>query len=213
MSDDIFDTRYEERNVEISDGFVELGEDINLFEKIQGLHNLRVGMGWELNAFDADAIDMDVSLFLLDKNDQTRQDGDFIFYNNMMALDGAIKLHGDSRHGAGEGDDELISVDLHGIPFDIIRIVVFLSIYQGKEKDQILAMARNVYVRLVDERTNHEILRFDVTPHLKEHKETGMIVGFIDREGPKWHFRPQAEFYDDGLMGYARSKGLIIIEQ
>jgi tellurium resistance protein TerD len=213
MPDDIFDTRYEEKEVEISDGFVVLGEDINLYEKIPGLHRLRIGMGWELNAFDAEAIDFDVSLFLLNKNDETREDGDFIFYNNMMGLDGAVKLHGDSRTGAGEGDDEIISVDLHGIPFDIIRIVIFLSIYQGKEKDQILGMARNVYVRLVDERTNHEILRFDVTPHLKEHKETGVVVGFIDREGPKWHFRPQIDFYDDGLMNYARSKGLVIIEQ
>lgn len=213
MSDDIFDTRYEDREIEIGDGFVRLGDDINLFEKAQGLHKLRIGMGWELNAFDADAIDMDVSLFLLDKNDQTRVDGDFIFYNNMMGLDGAVKLHGDSRTGAGEGDDEIISVDLHGVPFDIIRIVIFLSIYQGKEKDQILGMARNVYVRLVDERTDHEILRYDITAHLKEHKETGMAVGFIDREGPKWHFRPQAEFHDDGLISYARSKGLVIIEQ
>lgn len=213
MSDDIFDTRYEDKEIELNDGFVKLGDDINLFEKVPSLHRIRIGMGWELNAFDGDTLDLDVSLFMTDKNDQTREDGDFVFYNNMMALDGAVKLHGDSRTGAGEGDDEIISVDLHGVPFDIIRIVVFLSIYQGLENDQSLGMVRNVYMRLVDEQNNFELLRYDISNLVKERSETGMVVGYLDREGPKWHFRPQAEFHRDGLTTFARDKGLIIIDQ
>ena len=33
MSDDIFDTRFEDKDVEIDDGFVTLEDDINLLEK------------------------------------------------------------------------------------------------------------------------------------------------------------------------------------
>ncbi|MFN3700581.1 MAG: TerD family protein [Alphaproteobacteria bacterium] len=211
--DDMFNTRYEDKEVEIDDGFVFLGDDINLFEKIPHLHRLRVGMGWELNVFDGEAVDLDVSLFFLDRKDQTREDGDFVFYNAPMSFDGAVKLHGDSRTGAGEGDDEIISVDLHGIPFDIIRIAVFLSIYQGLEKDQSLGMVRNTYVRIVDEITNHEILRYSLNDAVKERPETGIVVGYLDREGPKWHFKPAAEYHMDGMASYARSKGLIIIDQ
>lgn len=213
MSDDIFDTRYEDKEIELDDGFVSLGDDINLFEKSPALHNVHIGMGWEINAFDGDTLDLDASLFLLDRNEQTRIDEDFIFYNNMMALDGAVKLHGDSRTGAGEGDDEVISVDLHGIPFDVLRIVIFLSIYQGGEKEQSLGMVRNVYLRLADESTGHELCRFDLSPIVKERPETGMVCGFIDREGPKWHFRPAAQYYMKGLEEYARQKGLTIIQQ
>lgn len=213
MSDDIFDTRFEDKEVELDDGFVSVGDDINLFEKDSSVHRLLLGMGWDLKAFDGDAIDLDMSLFLVDKTEQTRIDEDFIFYNNMMALDGAIKHHGDSRTGAGEGDDECISVDLHGIPFDVLRIIVFLSIYKGLEKDQSLGMVRNTYFRIMNEENAHELLRFDMSNILKEKPETGVIVGYLDREGPKWHFKPAAEFVHDGLKNYAKSKGLIIIDQ
>lgn len=210
---DIFDTRFEDKEVEIDDGFVHLGDDINLMEKDQTLHKLRLGMGWDINTFDGDTVDVDLSLFLLDKNDQTRIDEDFVFYNNLMALDGAIKLHGDSRTGAGEGDDESVSIDLHGIPFDIIRIVVFVSIYQGLEKDQNLGMVRNTYLRIVNESNQMELLRYDLSEHMREKSATGMIIGYLDREGPKWHFRPMAEYHHDGLTNYAKARGLIIIQQ
>lgn len=213
MSDDIFDTRFEDKDVEIDDGFVTLEDDINLLEKDPSLHKIKIGMGWEINTFEGDAPDLDVSLFMLDKNDETRVDEDFVFYNNMMALDGAVKLHGDSRTGAGEGDDESISVDFHGVPFDIIRIVIFLSIYQGLEKEQSLGLVRSAYVRLVNEENGTELCRFDVTKLLQDHEETGVVVGYLDREGPKWHFRPQAEFHHDGLYTYGRSKGLIMMQQ
>lgn len=211
--DDMFDTRFEGKEVEIDDGFVNVGDDVNIFEKDPSIHRILFGMGWDLNAFDGDAVDLDMSLFLLDRNEQTRVDEDFIFYNNMMALDGAIKHHGDSRTGAGEGDDECISIDLHGVPFDVIRIAVFLSIYQGLEKDQSMGMVRNTYFRIVNEENAHEILRFDMNEAMKEKEETGMIVGYLDREGPKWHFKPTAELVHDGLPTYAKDKGLIIIDQ
>ncbi|MFP4314188.1 MAG: TerD family protein [Alphaproteobacteria bacterium] len=213
MSDDIFDTRFEDKEVELDDGFVEVGEEINILEKDPSVHRLLFGMGWELKAFDGDTVDLDMSLFLVDKNYQTRMDEDFIFYNNMMALDGAIKHHGDSRTGAGEGDDECISVDLHGVPFDVMRIEIFLSIYQGLEKDQSLGMVRNTYFRLMNEENSHELLRFDMSKIMKEKEDTGVIVGYLDREGPKWHFKPTAEFVHGGLKEYAKTKGLIIIDQ
>lgn len=213
MPDDIFDTRFEDKDVEIDDGFVSLEDDVNLLEKDPSLHKIKLGMGWEINTYEGDALDLDVSLFMLDKNDETRIDEDFVFYNNMMALDGAVKLHGDSRTGAGEGDDETISIDFHGVSFEIVRIVIFLSIYQGLEKDQSLGQLRSAYLRIVNEENGTELCRFDVTPFVKEREETGMIVGCIDREGPKWHFRPQAEFHHDGIYTYGRSKGLIIMQQ
>lgn len=213
MSDDIFDTRFEDKEVEIDDGFVYVGDDINIFEKDPSIHRIMLGMGWDLNAFDGDAIDLDMSLFLLDKNDQTRVDEDFIFYNNMMALDGAVKHHGDSRTGAGDGDDECISIDLHGVPFDVIRIVVFLSIYKGIELEQNMGMVRNTYFRIMNEENQHEILRFNMHDAMEDKTETGMIVGYLDREGPKWHFKPTAEFVEAGLKSYGAEKGLVIIDQ
>lgn len=202
-----------DKGVEIDDGRVSAGDDINITEKDPTMHNLHFGCGWDMNAFDDDPMDLDVSLFLLDKDDQTRIDEDFVFYNNLMVLNGAIKHHGDSRTGAGDGDDESISVDLHGIPFEVVRIVIFLSIYQGLEKDHKLGMLRNAYFRMVNEDNGHEMLRFEITEEFKDCPDTGAVIGYLDREGPKWHFKPVIETVRDGLKEYASSKGLIIIDQ
>jgi tellurium resistance protein TerD len=55
----------------------------------------------------------------------------FIFYNNKQSYDGSIFHHGDNLTGAGEGDDEQVSVDLTRVPADIHRIVIVCSIYDG----------------------------------------------------------------------------------
>ncbi len=213
---DILDMTYEEKEVIIDDGLVFIGDDINLSEKDPTMHKLIFGMGWDQNAFDGEALDADMSLFLLDKNDQTRIDEDFIFYNNLMALDGAVKHYGDSRTGAGDGDDEVIAVDLHGIPFDVLRIMVVFSIHNGHEKDQFMGAVRNAYFRIVNQAKNHEVLRFNMQDHMQEHRDlkaTGIIVGYLDREGPKWHFKPLGEFVEEGLPRIAKDKGLVIIQQ
>lgn len=211
--DKFFDFGDPDKEVELDDGHVYVGDDINITEKHPGIHLLQFGLGWDFNNFSGDPLDLDASLFLLDKDEQTREDEDFIFYNSLMALNGAIKHHGDSRSGAGDGDDEQVSVDLHGIPFDVVRIAVFVSIYQGEEKDQNLGMLRNLYLRVVNEENKHEILRFDITEELKDNSDTGVVVAYLDREGPKWHFRPTIEFIKGGLKTYAMSKGLNIIDQ
>ena len=211
--DKFFEYGDPEAEVEIDDGLVFVGDDINITEKHPGMHNLLFGMGWDFNTFSGDTLDLDACLFLLNKDDVTREDDDFIFYNNLMVLNGSIKHHGDSRSGAGEGDDEAISVDLHGIPFDVIRIAIVISIYQGDEKDQNLGMVRNVYLRMVHEDNKHEVLRFNISEELQDSPHTAAVIGYLDREGPKWHFRPTLELLEGGLKAYGIAKGLMIIDQ
>ena len=99
---DIFDTRFEGKEVQIDDNKVVIGDDMNLMAKDPSLHNIIIGAGWDVNAFDADVLDLDLSLFFVDKHGQTQADEDFVFYNNPVILDGAVKHHGDSRTGAGD---------------------------------------------------------------------------------------------------------------
>lgn len=214
MTDDIFDTRFEDKDIEIDDNKVSLGDDINITEKDPGLMNVVIGVGWDANAFDADAVDLDISLFMLNTSEMTRVDEDFIFYNNMEGGEGSVEHQGDSRTGAGDGDDENIFINLQALSFDISRLVFSLSIYRGEEKDQNLDMVRGAYIRVVNAATHHEILRYEIDPEvLKDHQETAMVIAHINREGPKWHFVPQAEFVDGGLAAVATRYGLEIIKQ
>jgi len=207
---DIFDTQFEGKEIDVSDNLVENGANINLTAKDPALRLVHVGVGWDLNAFESDTLDLDVSCLLLDKDGQTRVDEDLVFYNNPETLGGAVKHNGDSRTGAGDGDDESITIDLHGVPFDVMRALFVISIYQANYKEQSMSMVRNAYIRLVNTDTKHELLRYELQAELQERKEAAMIVGVLDREGPKWHFKTMAEFVEGGLPDIAAQRGIII---
>lgn len=209
---DIFDYNESEAEIILEDNLVTKDEDINLTAKDPTMSKILLGAGWDLNAFDADALDLDVSLFLLDKDDMTRVDEDFVFYNNMSVLDGGVDHSGDSRTGAGDGDDEAIVLDLHKIPFDIVRIPIVISIYQGYEKEQNMGMVRNSYLRIVNHANAHEILRFKLDKELIDRPETAVICGELRREGPKWHFQAKIEFLAGGLGAFATRYGIIVQE-
>ncbi len=210
---DILDTRFEGQNYEINKNAVELGEDINLMTKDPTLRKVTVAVGWDAKEFGGKEVDVDISLFLLDRDNMTRDNQDFVFYNNMEAYDGAVKHEGDNRIGAGDGDDETMLFDLQGIPFDVMRIVFVYSIYRGKELSQDLSMVKNSYIRLLNSETDGEILRFNLDAHFSSLDGTAAIVGSINREGPKWHFTPLLEHTPNNLADIATQFGMNIIRQ
>ena len=211
---DVLDTEFEGKDIDISDKLVHAGDDINLTAKDPTLKKIMIGAGWDVNTFQGEDMDLDVSIFLLDKNQQTREDEDFIFYNNPTGSNGAVTHTGDSRSGAGDGDDETILIDLLGLPFDIMRICIVLSIYKGYEKDQSLSRVKNCFIRLVNADTQLEIVRFELNDELKDQEhEFAMLAATIDREGPKWHFRPKPEFFKGGLAEIATKYGIVVMRQ
>lgn len=210
---DIFDTRFEDKELELEDNFVTLGNELNINAKDATLRRIVIGAGWDSNTFNADVIDMDISLFLLGKDEKTRVDEDFIFYGQREVLNGGIRHHGDSRTGAGDGDDETISVFLEAVPFDVMQIMIVLSVYKGYEKEQNVSMVRNAYIRIVNEENGYEIVRYKMDVDLEDHKESGVLAAVLNREGPKWHFKPLVEFYPNGLPEIATKYGIVVKEQ
>ena len=74
-------------------------------------------------------------------------DADMVFYNNLQTRDGSVVHLGDNLSGRGEGDDEVLTVDLTRVHPKIDTIVFQVSSYQGHTLEWI----RNAYCRLVDE--------------------------------------------------------------
>lgn len=210
---DILDTRFEGKDIELPQNFVKRGDDINITAKDPAMRKIHIGAGWDMNAFEADALDVDLSLFMLGKDDITRLDGDFVYFNNKEAFDGGVTHNFDSRTGAGDGDDESISLNLESVPFDIMRLVFVISIYKGEEKSQSLSMLRNSFIRLANAESGFEILRYVLDQDLEDSQETAIIAATLDREGPKWHFRPVGEIAEGGLRALAEKYGLIVAQQ
>lgn len=208
---DIFDpNQYKEVKVELNQNSLSKGDEVNLNAKDPALKSLHIGVGWDLNAFDTDPLDLDISCFMLNRQGKTRVNEDFIFYNNVTGSDECVLHGGDNRTGAADGDDEGMTVHLQKVHFDIIQLMFVLSIYKGEERGQSLSKMRNGYFRLVNHETNIEIARYELTEDSTDRKETAMLVGVLNREGPKWHFVAMGECVDGGLHGVAERYDIIV---
>ena len=94
---------------------------------------IRVGVGWDkertAGAIGTGAPDVD-----LDATAVQFADGqlfDLAFYNNLTTRDGSVVHLGDNKTGAGEGDDEELTVDLDRVHGPVDTIVLLVSSYQG----------------------------------------------------------------------------------
>ena len=159
---------------------------LDLTKKNPGLKRVILGAGWDVATMGQD-FDLDIAAFLLNNNNKVaRIPDDVIFFNNMEGH--GIRLEGDNRTGAGEGDDERIQIDLSMIRNDIAKIIFVVTIHNAQLKRQTFGMVENSYVRLLDaENDEKEVCRFN----LKENGSTVTSVIFAElyRDGNEWRFK------------------------
>ncbi|MEG2354149.1 MAG: TerD family protein [Clostridium sp.] len=163
---------------------------LNLTKHNPGLEKVILGAGWDVANVGQD-FDLDISAFLLQENGRVKNvPDDIIFFNNMKAP--GIRLEGDNRTGAGEGDDERIRIDLSLLPSSVSKIVFLVTIHEAQSRRQTFGMVENSYIRLLDEK-NHEkeICRFN----LKENGSTvtSVIFAEISKDNSEWQFKALGE--------------------
>jgi len=209
--------KFDDGNADDRFNKVTQGDVVDLMDISAQLKKFTIGVGWDLVGFDESAADLDVSLFLLNQNEQTREDSDFIFYKNLEALDGGIVHTGDSRSGAGSGDDEQIIVDLTSIPFDVDKIMVVLTIHDPDNKEYSFRHVRNVYMRVEDCDTERELFRYFLDEELNqkpadgEGVANGLYIGRFERSANNWLFKALGDV-DNGSLGKIATKyGLVIV--
>lgn len=181
---------------------------INLSEIDRTVSVLRVAAGWNLKEYDGENIDVDLSCFILNKDDQTREDADFVFYNNLKSADMAVRHTGDNRDGFGDADDEAIIVDIANLSYDIYKIVFVVSIYMADAADLSFKQVENSFVRVVNETTEEEMAH-DMMPETFE-DATAVKYCELERVGSEWHFRKLHEPLNGGLKEAAESFGCLI---
>jgi len=189
------------------------GESVEITRKYPTLQNITIAAGWDQRAFEEEMIDIDLSLFLLDKNEKTRFDEDFIFYNATQDPNGAVKHLGDSRTGAGEGDDESIEIDLNGLSYNITKIMVVLSVYDPEMEGKNFSMVKNMFIRILNNDDDNEIIRFIIdNDEIEQSKGTGMHGLVLVREGPKWICETISDITEGGLAKIATDYDIIVRE-
>ena len=72
--------------------------------------------------------DVDGSVALLD---ETGRPLDTVWYGQLSSRCGSVIHSGDNLTGEGEGDDEVIAVNLAKIPFDIHHLLFAVTVYSS----------------------------------------------------------------------------------
>ena len=182
------------------------GGNVSLSKEAPGLSAIDVGLGWDARVTDGSAFDLDASAFLLNEGGKVRTDSDFIFYNNKVSSDGSVVHQGDNTSGAGEGDDELVSIDLTKVPADVHKVAFTVTIHDGEARRQNFGQVSNAYIRVMNKADGKEIARYDLSEDYSV--ETALTFGELYRHGAEWKFKAIGQGFAGGLGPLAQSYGV-----
>ncbi|MFG6392666.1 MAG: TerD family protein [Lachnospiraceae bacterium] len=183
------------------------GQKVDLTKGNPSLKNIMAGLGWDVNAFDSGAdFDLDAAAFMLGSNGKCPTEKEFIFYGNLSHASESVKHMGDNLTGEGEGDDEQIEIDLSKVPSNIERIAITVTIYDAEKRRQNFGQVSNAYIRLVDEATGTEIIRYDLGEDFSI--ETAVVVGELYKNNGEWKFNAIGSGFQGGLAALCGHYGI-----
>lgn len=164
------------------------GQKVSLTKMNPNLDEVAIGLGWDTNPNSAIPYDLDAEAFLVNAQDRIVGDDWFVFYNQPISPDGAVRHGGDNRTGVGQGDDETILVKLSQVSPQVEKIIFVVTINEAKARGHNFGQVANAYIRVVDQQTQAELVRFDLSEYYKE--VTSMMVGELYKKGGEWRFNP-----------------------
>lgn len=173
---------------------IKKGERISL-EKTAGgsLSKIFMGLGWDAvkkggifgRFMNKDGnIDLDASCLVYN---QDKALVDVIYFGRLQNCNESIVHTGDNLTGDGDGDDEVIKVDLAHLSADAHYLVFTVCSYRGQTFEQV----ENAYCRLVDAPSGREIAKYSISGG---GKFTAMVMAKLYRHNGEWKIHAIGEY-------------------
>ena len=182
------------------------GQNVSLSKTDPSLKNVLVGLGWDARSTDGQDFDLDASVFMATENAKVPSDSYFIFYNQLVSPCGGVEHTGDNLTGDGDGDDESVIVRLDKVESNIKSLFITVTIHDAEARRQNFGQVSNAFVRMVNNDTGDEIVRFDLSEDYST--ETAMVFGEIYRHNGEWKFRAIGQGYAGGLYALCKQYGV-----
>lgn len=180
---------------------LEKGARFNLAKEAPGLTKLKLGLGWDANAFDTGgSFDLDVSVFGLGGNGKIVNNEHFIFYNQLATSNKSIIHQGDNKEGAGAGDDETIHVDLALLDPAVTEISVIVTIHEAGERKQNFGQVKNSFIKLYDDNTGVILAQYNLEDDFSV--ETAVQFGSLFKKDGAWQFKAVGAGFKKGLSDF-----------
>ncbi|MGW4635520.1 TerD family protein [Nocardia sp. NPDC004415] len=149
---------------------------------------VKMGLGWDpvqtrgMFGNRTVDIDLDASVCLFADNNLV----DVAYYGQLSSKDGSVRHQGDNLTGEGDGDDEMILVDLTRIPAHISTLLFIVTSYKGHTFEQV----QNAFCRLIDGGNNGELARYTLAGGMPF---TAMAMAKVYRVGGDWKMQALGE--------------------
>ncbi len=182
------------------------GGRVNLEKEAPGLSNIHLGLGWDLRKTDGSGFDLDASILMLDQSDKAIGEGGFVFYNNPASTCDSVKHLGDNKTGEGDGDDEVLTVDITKVPEHVSKILIAVTIHDAESRNQNFGMVDNAFIRVVNQSSGEEIIRYDLSEDYST--ETSLIFGELYKKEGAWRFAAKGDGFAGGLAAFLGTYGL-----
>lgn len=164
------------------------GSKISLNKEGGGsLSKVFLGLGWDVakpKGFFAklsapESVDLDASCLVLDESKNVK---DTVWFRQLKSKDGSIVHSGDNRTGEGDGDDEVITVDLTKLPAHAHHLVFTINSFTGQNFNSI----ENATCRIVDSITNKELGAYVLAD---KGSHNAQIMAVLSKVGSDWEFK------------------------
>ena len=178
------------------------GAKVDLGKEAPGLQNAVLGLGWDTNQSGGAAFDLDASVFMLNKDGKLGAGNEkrFVYFKNLESPCKSVVHSGDNLTGEGDGDDEVVNVDLNLLPTDVEELQLIVNIYDAVNRKQNFGQVKNAFIRLFDPITKNEILRYDLSEDFST--ETAVVFGRLYRHNGVVKFEATGTGEKAGLDTY-----------
>jgi tellurium resistance protein TerD len=163
-----------------------------------GLQKAGIGLGWSPNTLaSTEPYDLDASVFMLSESGKLVGNDFFVFYNQPVSPDGAVRSSGDNQDGEGDGDDETVLVSLGNVDPRVAEIIVVVTIHEAAERRQNFGQVRNAFIRIYDQANGEEICKYELDEDFST--ESAVEFGRLYRRGGAWKFEAIGRGHQGGL--------------
>lgn len=166
-------------------------QTVSLTKDGKGLQRVFLGLGWDVvapkksgflgglfggAASGGESIDLDASCLMFDANKQIVET---VWFRQLESQNRSVVHTGDNLTGEGDGDDEVIEVDLTKVDPTVQSLVFLITSFRGQTFEKI----ESAFCRLVNKETNVELARFNLSG---KNAYTGQVMAKVYRENGAW---------------------------
>ncbi|OMC83643.1 stress protein [Viridibacillus sp. FSL H7-0596] len=190
------------------------GQRVDLTKGKADLNRVMVGLGWDPvsqgksggllgglfggGGGNGSNVDCDASVLML-KDGHLKDGQDVVYFGKLKSKCGSVQHSGDNLTGDGDGDDEVVTIDLKSVPADYDKLVFVVNIYDCVKRKQHFGMIQNAYIRVFEPNTGNELIRYNLSDNYAD--LTTLVTGEIYRHNGEWKFGAIGDGTTDAKLG------------